>query len=273
MTRIETTFQTLKSQNKKALIPYVMAGDPKPNATVDLLYDLVKHGADMIELGLPFSDPMADGQTISLAGERALASGTSTRDAIQMVKQFRQTDTDTPIILMGYLNPVEIIGYDNFISLCEEAGVDGILMVDLPPAEAGTFTEKLAKHAMNEIFLLSPTTLPERRTQVMTHCSGYIYYVSLKGVTGSASLNTDDVGNQVQAIKSGTDLPVCVGFGIRDADSAKAVGQYADGVIVGSELVKNFADLDANSSDEQVSEAKAKILAKMDELRTALDSL
>ncbi|MDO5768232.1 MAG: tryptophan synthase subunit alpha [Psychrobacter sp.] len=273
MTRIDTTFAQLKSQNKKALIPYVMAGDPGPDSFVNLMHDLVKHGADMIEVGLPFSDPMADGPTISLAGERALAGGTSTRQAIEMVKAFRETNTDTPVILMGYLNPVEIIGYDRFIGLCEEAGVDGILMVDLPPGEAGTFTERLANHSMNEIFLLSPTTLSERRKQVMTHCSGYIYYVSLKGVTGSASLDTDAVREQVQKIQSETNLPICVGFGIRDGDSAKAVGEFADGVIVGSELVKHFAELTAQSAPSEIALAQAKIMAKMDELRVALDLL
>ena len=272
MTRIESTFKTLKSQNKKALIPYVMAGDPNPATTVGLLHDLVKHGADMIEVGLPFSDPMADGPTVSLAGERALAAGTSTRDALKMVAEFRQTDTQTPIILMGYLNPVEIIGYDNFVNLCEQSGVDGLLMVDLPPAEAGSFTQHLTDHSMNEIFLLSPTTLPARREQVLTHCGGYIYYVSLKGVTGSATLDTDDVVNQVQAIKAETDLPVCVGFGIRDGDSAKAIGAHADGVIVGSELVQNFANIDVNDADA-VAGAQQAIMTKMDELRRALDSL
>ncbi len=272
MTRIETTFKTLKSQNKKALIPYIMAGDPNPQTTVGLLLDLVKHGADMIEIGLPFSDPMADGPTVALAAERALAAGTSTRDALKMVAEFRKQDTQTPIILMGYLNPVEIIGYDNFVAMCEQSGVDGILMVDLPPAEAGSFTQHLTDHAMNEIFLLSPTTLPERRQQVLTHCGGYIYYVSLKGVTGSATLNTDEVATQVQAIKAQTELPVCVGFGIRDAASAKAIGAHADGIIVGSELVQNFAHLDANDT-AAVAHAQQNIMAKMDELRAALDSL
>jgi tryptophan synthase alpha chain len=272
MTRIETIFDTLKSQNKKALIPYVMAGDPNPTTTVGLLHDLVKHGADMIEVGLPFSDPMADGPTVALAAERALAAGTSTRDALKMVAEFRQQDTQTPIILMGYLNPVEIIGYDNFVALCEQSGVDGVLMVDLPPAEAGSFTQHLTDHAMNEIFLLSPTTLAERRQQVLTHCGGYIYYVSLKGVTGSATLDTDDVATQVQAIKAQTDLPVCVGFGIRDGVSAKAIGAHADGVIVGSALVQNFADLDA-ADTTAIAAAQQQIMAKMDELRDALDSL
>lgn len=272
MTRIESTFKTLKSQNKKALIPYVMAGDPTPHSFVGLLHDLVKHGADMIEVGLPFSDPMADGPTVALAGERALAAGTSTRDALKMVAQFRKTDSETPIILMGYLNPVEIIGYDKFVGLCEQSGVDGILMVDLPPAEAGSFTQHLTAHSINEIFLLSPTTLAERRQQVLTHCGGYIYYVSLKGVTGSATLDTDDVATQVQAIKAETDLPVCVGFGIRDGASAKAIGKHADGIIVGSALVQNFADIDADDSSA-VAAAQQRIMTKMDELRTALDSL
>ena len=272
MTRIESTFATLKAQNKKALIPYVMAGDPNPSNFVGLLHDLVKHGADMIEVGLPFSDPMADGPTVALAGERALAAGTSTRDALKMVAEFREQDSQTPIILMGYLNPVEIIGYDKFVALCEQSGVDGILKVDLTPSEAGSFTQHLTEHSMNEIFLLSPTTLPDRRAQVLAHCGGYIYYVSLKGVTGSATLDTDDVAKQVQAIKAETDLPVCVGFGIRDGVSAKAIGIHADGVIVGSALVQNFADIDANDA-QAVAEAQRNIMTKIDELRDALDSL
>ena len=270
-TRIETTFGALKQQNKKALIPYIMAGDPNPNVTVELLHDLVAHGADIIEVGLPFSDPMADGETIALAGERALAGGTSTRQALAIVKQFRATNQQTPVLVMGYLNPVEILGYDNFIALCQEAGVDGVLMVDLPPQEAGNFTQKLANSQMNEIFLLAPTTLPQRRQQVLQHGGGFIYYVSVKGVTGSKALDTAEVGTQVQQIKAQTALPVCVGFGIRDGESAKAIGQYADGVIVGSELVRQFADVGDNA--DQIATAKQRVLAKMDELRQALDSL
>lgn len=270
-TRIEQTFATLKANNKKALIPYVMAGDPNPSVTVELLHGLVAHGADVIEVGLPFSDPMADGQVIALAGERALASGTSTRQAIDMVKEFRKTNQTTPVLVMGYLNPIEIIGYDNFIALCVEAGIDGILMVDLPPQEAGDFTQKLKANAINEIFLLAPTTLPERREQVLKHGGGFIYYVSVKGVTGSKALDTNDVGKQVQAIKADTNLPVCVGFGIRDGASAKAVAAFADGVIVGSELVKNFADV--GDDMDKITTAKQAIFAKMDELRQAIDSL
>lgn len=270
MTRIETTFNTLKTQGKKALIPYVMAGDPNPSVTVDLLHDMVAHGADMIELGLPFSDPMADGPTIALAAERALAAGTSTHQAIDMVKQFRQQNSNTPIILMGYLNPIEIIGYETFIDLCQEAGVDGILMVDLPPDDADEFAAQLAKANMNEIFLLSPTTTDSRRNSVLTAGSGYIYYVSLKGVTGASTLDIHEVAEKITAIKTQTQLPVCVGFGIRDAASAKAVAQQADGVIVGSELVKQFAQA---TTQVDVTTAKARLLAKLDELRSALDSI
>ena len=271
-TRIETTFESLKAQNKKALIPYIMAGDLYPLVTVDLMHKLVAHGADIIEVGLPFSDPMADGPVIAHAAERALAAGTSTRDAIEMVREFRKTNTTTPVLVMGYLNPVEIIGYDVFSDLCADAGVDAILMVDLPPKEAGDFPKKLTARTdnpMNQIFLLSPTTEAARRAKVIEDCSGFIYYVSLKGVTGSASLDVAAVSEQVQKIKAETDIPVCVGFGIRDGASAKALGAVADGVIVGSELVKNFANIDA--SDEQaVAAAIDQLLAKMDELKSAL---
>ncbi len=271
-TRIETTFESLKAQNKKALIPYIMAGDPYPLVTVDLMHKLVAHGADIIEVGLPFSDPMADGPVIAHAAERALAAGTSTRDAIEMVREFRKTNTITPVLVMGYLNPVEIIGYDAFSDLCADAGVDAILMVDLPPNEAGDFPKQLTARTdnpMNQIFLLSPTTEAARRAKVIAECSGFIYYVSLKGVTGSGSLDVAAVSEQVQKIKAETDIPVCVGFGIRDGASAKALGAVADGVIVGSELVKNFANIDA--SDEQaVAAAIDQLLAKMDELKSAL---
>lgn len=269
MTRIETVFANLKANNKKALIPYIMAGDPNPSVTVKLMHSLVAHGADVIEIGLPFSDPMADGEAVALAGERALANGTSTRGAIAMVKEFRKTNTTTPVLLMGYLNPVEVIGYDAFLALCVEAGVDGLLLVDLPPQEAGTFVTKLKDHAINQIFLLAPTTLAERRKAVLEQGGGFIYYVSVKGVTGSKALDTADVSAQVQAIKADTNLPVCVGFGIHDGASAKAVAQAADGVIVGSALVKNFADVGDDKA--KIDEAIAAILAKMGELRAAID--
>jgi len=276
MTRISQTFAALKQQNKKALIPYIMAGDPTPSVTVDLMHRLVAHGADVIEIGLPFSDPMADGQTIAKAGERALAGGTSTRGAIEMLGQFRKTNTTTPVLLMGYLNPIEIIGYGEFLKLCQTNGVDGLLMVDLPPNEVvnnetGDFTKALTEHGMNQIFLLAPTTEPTRRKAVLEHGSGFIYYVSVKGVTGSNAPDIDDVGKQVRAIKADTDLPVCVGFGIRDGKSAKAVATCADGVIVGSELVRHFADV--GDDKDKLELAIRQILAKMGELRQAIDEL
>ena len=276
MTRISQTFAALKQQNKKALIPYIMAGDPTPSVTVDLMHRLVAHGADEIEIGLPFSDPMADGQTIALAGERALAGGTSTRGAIDMVGQFRKTNTTTPVLLMGYLNPIEIIGYGEFLKLCQANGVDGLLMVDLPPNEVvnnetGDFTKALTEHGMNQIFLLAPTTEPTRRKAVLEHGSGFIYYVSVKGVTGLNAPDIDDVGKQVRAIKADTDLPVCVGFGIRDGKSAKAVATCADGGIVGSELVRHFADV--GDDKDKLELAIRQILVKMDELRQAIDEL
>ncbi|WP_114800770.1 tryptophan synthase subunit alpha [Moraxella canis] len=273
-TRIELTFEALRQAGKKALIPYIMAGDPRPDVTVDLMHKLVEHGADIIEVGLPFSDPMADGPVIAHAAERALAAGVSTRDALNMVAKFREHDQTTPVLVMGYLNPVEIIGYDNFAKMCADAGVDAILMVDLPPSEAGSYPKALTErtdHPINQIFLLSPTTEPDRRAKVIENCSGFIYYVSLKGVTGSGALDVDEVRKQVAQVKSETDIPVCVGFGIRDGASAKALGAVADGVIVGSELVKNFADCE--NDDQKITQAKAKLLAKMDELRQALDEI
>lgn len=272
MTRIESVFANLKQQNKKALIPYIMAGDPSPVVTLALMHELVEHGADVIEIGLPFSDPMADGSVISLAGERALANGTSTRQAIEIVGEFRKANQNTPVLLMGYLNPVEIIGYDNFLNLCEKNGVDGLLLVDLPPHETDdVLSKKLSDKNINQIFLLAPTTEPQRRQAVLKRGSGFIYYVSVKGVTGSKALDTDEVTYHVKTIKQDSDLPICVGFGIKDGASAKQVAQFADGVIVGSELVKHFADVGQNR--DKIAQATANILAKMDELRQAIDNV
>ena len=272
MTRIERTFDTLKQHGKKALIPYIMAGDPNPEVTVDLMHRLVIHGADMIEIGLPFSDPMADGKTIALAGERALMGGTSTKKAIEMVAKFRQTNQKTPVLLMGYLNPMEIISADEFVQLCSQAGVDGLLLVDLPPNETSAhFSQILKNYAMNQIFLLAPTTEEERQKTVLEQGSGFIYYVSLKGVTGSKALDTADVSKHVEQIKTKTDLPICVGFGIRDGASAKAIAGSADGVIVGSELVRHFEKVGDDA--DKITQAIEQILSKMDELRQAIDEL
>jgi len=266
MSRIASCFAALKAQNRKALIPYIMAGDPSPDVTVPLLHEIVAAGADLIELGLPFSDPMADGPVIALAAERALAGGTSTLKALEMVAEFRKTNTTTPIILMGYLNPVEIIGYEAFVARAAAAGVDGLLMVDLPPEESGALGEILAKHAIDPIFLLAPTTTDARIEHVVNAARGYVYYVSLKGVTGSSALNTAEVDARIRQIKAKTDLPIGVGFGIHDRATAQAVGAAADGVIVGTALVRSFAE-------HAPADAIKAITTKIKELRLALDDL
>src|SRR5690554_6151871 len=266
MSRLATRFAQLKSQQRKALVSYVMAGDPQPQVTVPLLHQMVEAGVDVIELGLPFSDPMADGPVIALAAERALAGGTNTLDALDMVKEFRQKDQETPVVLMGYLNPVEVIGYEKFVEYANDCGVDGVLLVDLPPEEAQDFDNILKKYEMDQIFLLAPTSTPERIQFVANQASGFIYYVSLKGVTGAATLDVAEAATRLEQIKSVTNVPVGVGFGISDAASAKAMGAAADAVIVGSAFVKQFASL----APEQ---AVVATVNKVKELRAALDEL
>jgi tryptophan synthase alpha chain len=266
MSRLATRFAQLKSQQRKALVSYVMAGDPHPQVTVPLLHQMVDAGVDVIELGLPFSDPMADGPVIALAAERALAAGTNTLDALEMVKQFREKDTETPVVLMGYLNPVEVIGYERFVSTAHECGVDGVLLVDLPPEEAKDLKVVLKKFDMDQIFLLAPTSTDQRIQHVVNQASGFIYYVSLKGVTGAATLDVNEVAQRIEKIKSTTDVPVGVGFGISDAASAKAIGSVADAVIVGSAFVKPFAQTTPEQAVEQA-------VNKVKELRAALDEL
>lgn len=265
MSRLAKRFEQLKSQQRKALISYVMAGDPHPEVTVSLLHKMVEAGVDVVELGLPFSDPMADGPVIALAAERALAAGTSTLDALNMVKTFREQDKETPVVLMGYLNPIEVIGYENFVAKAHESGVDGILLVDLPPEEADGFNQVLKNYDMNQIFLLAPTSKDDRIQHVIKQASGFIYYVSLKGVTGAATLNVEEAAERIAKIKQSTSVPVGVGFGINDAASAKAMGAVADAVIVGSALVKPFATLPAEQAAEQT-------VNKIKELRAALDN-
>lgn len=266
MSRLANRFEQLKSQQRKALVSYVMAGDPHPQVTVPLLHQMVTAGVDVIELGLPFSDPMADGPVIALAAERAIAGGTNTLDVLDMVKAFRQQDQDTPIVLMGYLNPLEVIGYAQFVDVAHQAGVDGLIIVDLPPEESQELAPILKQYEMDQIFLLAPTSTDERIEKVTQQASGFIYYVSLKGVTGSASLDTQAAAARIEKIKAKTTLPVGVGFGIRDAVSAKAMGQVADAVIVGSALVKPFENLAPEQAVEQT-------VNKVKELRAALDEL
>ena len=240
MSKIANTFERLRSQGRKALIPFVTAGDPDPGLTVDLMHTLVDAGADIIELGVPFSDPMADGPTIQRASDRALAKGVSLRQVLAMVSAFRVDDATTPVVLMGYANPIEAIGVAEFARLAVAAGVDGVLVVDYPPEESADFASAMQAHGIDPIFLLAPTSTPERIAQVAQLASGYVYYVSLKGVTGSAQLDVAAVARRIPEIQAQTGVPVGVGFGIRDAASAGAVACIADAVVVGSRIIEEI---------------------------------
>ena len=230
------------------------------------MHDLVAAGADVIELGIPFSDPMADGPVIQLAMERALAHEVSLRQVLEMVAEFRQRDNETPVVLMGYLNPVERMGYDEFAREAAEAGVDGVLTVDLPPEEAADVVPLFKARGLETIFLLAPTTTLERARSICQQASGYVYYVSLKGVTGSSALDVTDVANKLDMLRTVTDLPIGVGFGIRDGATAAAVGEVADGVVVGSVLVNQIA---ANADNPDA--ARKAISAIIAEMRGAMD--
>ncbi len=267
MSRIESCFARLSENNRKGLIPYVTAGDSSKDVTVPLMHAMVEAGADIIELGVPFSDPMADGPVIQLACERALAHGTSTRDVLAMVKQFRETNNDTPVVLMGYLNPVEVMGYETFAKAAAEAGVDGVLLVDLPPEEALEVKPVMAAAGLDLIFLVAPTTSDERIKLIGEAGSGYLYYVSLKGVTGSATLNVEEVAGRVETIRNLAKLPIGVGFGIKDAESAQAVSRVADGVVVGSALVNQVKE--HQNDPAAINQAISDILSAM---RTAMDT-
>lgn len=266
MSRITECFNNLKSQGRKALIPYVTAGDPDPKVTLPLMHALVESGADIIELGIPFSDPMADGPVIQLACERALLHGTRLTDVLDIVAEFRKTNQITPVVLMGYLNPIEVLGYAVFAEKAKAVGLDGVLTVDLPPEEAGEFNQLMKAADIDVIYLLSPTTEVERVKLICAAGSGYVYYVSVKGVTGSASLNVDEVAEKLQMIRQHTEMPVGVGFGIRDDISARAVSEVADGVIVGSVLVNKIAELAGDQ--DKIPDAVAAITASM---RQAMD--
>jgi len=237
MSRIGPTFAALKAQNKKALIPFITAGDPGKGMTVPLMHALVEAGVDLIELGVPFSDPMADGPVIQRASERALANKVGLKDVLAMVAEFRKTNDATPVVLMGYANPVERMGYAAFAEAAHAAGVDGALTVDIPPEESAGVADVFKAAGLDPIFLLSPTTPEARVAQVAQVAGGFIYYVSLKGVTGSADLDTDEVARKVAMVRGHCALPVGVGFGIRDAASAGAVARVADAVVVGSRIV------------------------------------
>ena len=267
MSRIAACFASLHDAGRKALIPYVTAGDPHPEVTVPLLHALVAAGADIIELGVPFSDPMADGPVIQQACERALAHHVSLHQVLAMVQEFRRQNTTTPVVLMGYLNPVEVMGYEAFAAAAAQAGVDGVLTVDLPPEEGHDLVERLRQQALDPIFLLAPTTTPARLKKICATASGFVYYVSLKGVTGAATLDPTAVADKVKEIRGITALPIGVGFGIRDGASAAAVAAVADAVIVGSTLVSKIGAL-ADTPDKIPVEAAA----LLSEMRRAMDA-
>jgi tryptophan synthase alpha chain len=264
MSRIAAAFTALKQKNRKALIPFITAGDPDPSLAVPLMHALAKAGADVIELGVPFSDPMADGPTIQRASERALKHGVSLKSVLGFVKEFRQTDNTTPVVLMGYANPIEAMGYEVFADAALAAGVDGVLVVDYPPQEAAQFAELLGIRKVDSIFLLSPTSTSARIKEVARYARGYVYYVSLRGVTGAATLDVADVAKKLPDIRAHIKLPIGVGFGIRDAATARAVAEVADAVVIGSRLVQEIETSDRPNVLDNISK-----LVK--DIRSALD--
>ncbi|OGS93273.1 MAG: tryptophan synthase subunit alpha [Gallionellales bacterium GWA2_59_43] len=264
MSRIQSTFEKLKQQQRKALIPFITAGDPSQQLTVPLMHGLVNAGADVIELGVPFSDPMADGPTIQRASERALKNGMSLRGVLGMVAEFRKQDATTPVVLMGYGNPIEAMGWEVFAQRCEEVGVDGVLTVDFPPEESHDAFEHLQAHGIDPIFLLAPTTDEARIANVAKLARGYVYYVSLKGVTGAGNLDLSAIESKIPQLRQHIKLPIGVGFGIRDAATALAVAKLCDGVVVGSRIVQLIEE----SSEQDVVANVGKLV---NELRTAID--
>ena len=270
MSRIAGRFQQLATQGRTALIPYIVAGDPTQEMTVPLMHQLVASGADILELGVAFSDPMAEGPVIQLAHERALANGITLSKVFELVREFRQTDDTTPVLLMGYANPVMRMGYSRFADAAAAAGLDGLLTVDIPPEEVDDINRELKRVGLDNIFLVAPTTPAPRVARIAERASGFIYYVSLKGVTGAGHLDTTDVASRVAAIRQHSQLPVAVGFGIKDAASARSVAAIADGVVVGSALVDAMAKvIDHGGKDDAAIAAAAQLLG---EIRAGIDN-
>jgi len=266
MSRIRERFQALQARQRKALIPYITAGDPHPDVTVPLMHALVEAGADLLEVGVPFSDPMADGPVIQAACERALVHHVSLHRVLELVTEFRRKDTTTPVVLMGYLNPIEVWGYEGFAQAAADAGVDGVLTVDMPPEEAEDFIAALGRHEIDIIFLLSPTSGEDRIRKVSRSATGFLYYVSFKGVTGANRLDVDSVAHKLAEVRQYTDLPIGVGFGIRDPESAAAVAGIADAVVVGSALVSRIAEL-----AKQPEKIPSVLAGALSEIRSAMD--
>ena len=259
MSRIQATFKSLKNKKEKALIPFFTAGDPHPDKTVEIMHTLVAAGADMIELGIPFSDPMADGPVIQRASERALKNNVGITTTIKLAAEFRKNNKTTPLILMGYANPIEAIGINNFVSLVKDADIDGVITVDYPPEESVQFVKKLKVNNIDSIFLISPTTEDKRIKLITNQATGFLYYVSLKGVTGSANIDINQVSKKVKNIKEFSQLPVGVGFGVRDAKTAKEVAAISDAVVIGSRIVQEIED---SNGDKLISNIK-KLMIEM----------
>lgn len=272
MSRIAATFKRLREQQRKAVVPYLVAGDPAPAHTVGAMHALVAAGADIIELGVPFSDPMAEGPVIQQAHERALEHHVSLRQVLDMVSEFRCGDAVTPVVLMGYTNPVEALGYEAFADRAAASGVDGLLTVDLPPEEGRELAALLAARGIDTIMLLAPTTAPERIRAICDSASGYLYYVSLKGVTGAGHLDTESVRQKMALIRECTELPVTVGFGIKDAASAQVVAGYCDGVVIGSAIVDSVARQAAAGSGV-TGELLAPAVSLVEAIRHAVDNV
>ena len=264
MSRITPIFQRLAAQKRKALIPFITSGDPDPKLTVPLMHALAKAGADVIELGVPFSDPMADGPVIQRSSERALKAGTSLDDVLDNVAEFRKRNGETAVVLMGYANPIEAMGVDTFARRAQAAGVDGVLVVDYPPEESVEFAQLMKRHGIDLIFLLAPTSTEDRVEQVARIASGYVYYVSFTGVTGAGHLDVGDVGAKLSTIRRWTTLPLGVGFGIRDGESARAVGQVADAVVIGSRIIQEMEQAPPGAAVERAA-------ALLHGIREALD--
>ena len=265
MSRIQARFEALRQAGRKALILFVTAGDPEPALTVPLMHALVESGADILELGVPFSDPMADGPVIQRASERALAQGVTLRDVLGMVREFRGRDADTPLVLMGYANPVEAMGVETFVAQAKAAGVDGVIVVDYPPEECEQFSALAKRNGIDPIFLLAPTSTERRIAEVARVGSGFIYYVSLTGVTGAAHLDVAGVLARLPQIRAATGLPIGVGFGIRDAESARRIAQGADAVVIASRLIQ---ELEAGAPAQALARARAFVRP----IRQALDA-
>ena len=264
MSRIQGRFDSLAKAKRKALIPYITAGDPHPSLTVPLLRALVEGGADILELGVPFSDPMADGPVIQRSSERALAKGIGLPQVLDAVRAFRVGNDRTPVVLMGYANPIEAMGIEKFASAAKSAGIDGVIVVDYPPEECVEFAALMKKSDIDPIFLLAPTSTQKRIDEVARRGSGYLYYVSLRGVTGAANIDVSEISKRIPDIRAATRLPIGVGFGIRDAESAKRVAQTADAVVIGSRIIQEIE----NGAPEQ---AVARVKSFLRPIREALD--